>query len=180
LPHARNCWRRPTSYSYPNPQAEDLAELREGQVLWGWPRCVQDRTIAQLAIDKKLTLIAFWAMNHWASEGGFGLHVFHKNNELAGYCSVLHSLALIGRLERHVSNAEKVARWLEERDDVESVAYAGLPSSPWYERGRKYGQGGRRHRFLQTWPAEPRRASGLLTRSSCIPTSQTLETPVPW
>ena len=80
----------------PKPQPEDLADLRDGQVLWGWPHCVQDRAITQLAIDKKLTLIAFEAMNHWASDGGFGLHVFHKNNELAGYCSVLHSLALTG------------------------------------------------------------------------------------
>ena len=80
----------------PKPQPEDLAELHDGQVLWGWPHCVQDRAITQLAIDKKLTLIAFEAMNHWASDGGFGLHVFHKNNELAGYCSVLHSLALTG------------------------------------------------------------------------------------
>jgi alanine dehydrogenase len=80
----------------PKPQPEDLSELRDGQVLWGWPHCVQDRAITQLAIDKKLTLIAFEAMNHWASDGGFGLHVFHKNNELAGYCSVLHALALTG------------------------------------------------------------------------------------
>jgi alanine dehydrogenase len=80
----------------PKPQPEDLAELRDGQVLWGWPHCVQDRAITQLAIDKKLTLIAFEAMNHWASDGGFGLHVFHKNNELAGYCSVIHALALTG------------------------------------------------------------------------------------
>ena len=80
----------------PKPQPADLAELRDGQILWGWPHCVQDRAITQLAIDKKLTLIAFEAMNHWASDGGFGLHVFHKNNELAGYCSVLHSLALTG------------------------------------------------------------------------------------
>ena len=80
----------------PKPQPEDLADLRNGQVLWGWPHCVQDRAITQLAIDKKLTLIAFEAMNHWAGDGGFGLHVFHKNNELAGYCSVLHSLALTG------------------------------------------------------------------------------------
>jgi alanine dehydrogenase len=80
----------------PKPQASDLADLRDGQVLWGWPHCVQDRAITQLAIDKKLTLIAFEAMNHWASDGGFGLHVFHKNNELAGYCSVLHALALTG------------------------------------------------------------------------------------
>ena len=80
----------------PKPQAEDLAELREGQVLWGWPHCVQDREITQLAIDRRLTLIAFEAMNHWASDNGFGLHVFHKNNELAGYCSVLHALQLTG------------------------------------------------------------------------------------
>ncbi|MET1089648.1 MAG: N(5)-(carboxyethyl)ornithine synthase [Arthrobacter sp.] len=80
----------------PKPQPEDLAEMRDGQALWGWPHCVQDRAITQLAIDKKLTLIAFEAMNHWASDGGFGLHVFHKNNELAGYCSVLHALALTG------------------------------------------------------------------------------------
>jgi alanine dehydrogenase len=80
----------------PKPQPADLSELRDGQVLWGWPHCVQDRAITQLAIDKKLTLIAFEAMNHWASDGGFGLHVFHKNNELAGYCSVLHALALTG------------------------------------------------------------------------------------
>ncbi|GAA4053693.1 N(5)-(carboxyethyl)ornithine synthase [Arthrobacter methylotrophus] len=80
----------------PKPQPEDLTELRDGQVLWGWPHCVQDRAITQLAIDKKLTLIAFEAMNHWASDGGFGLHVFHKNNELAGYCSVIHALALTG------------------------------------------------------------------------------------
>ncbi|MDR6621744.1 bifunctional o-acetylhomoserine/o-acetylserine sulfhydrylase [Sinomonas atrocyanea] len=42
------------------------------------------------------------------------------------------------RVERHVENAQKVARWLEARADVEAVAYAGLPSSPWHELGRKY------------------------------------------
>lgn len=42
------------------------------------------------------------------------------------------------RVERHVQNALAVARWLEGRDEVTSVAYAGLPSSPWYELGRKY------------------------------------------
>jgi alanine dehydrogenase len=80
----------------PKPQGSDLAELRDGQVLWGWPHCVQDREITQLAIDKRLTLIAWEAMNHWQADGGFGLHVFHKNNELAGYCSVIHSLQLCG------------------------------------------------------------------------------------
>lgn len=80
----------------PKMQPEDLAQLRDGQTVWGWPHCVQDVAIAQLAIDKKLTLIAFEAMNHWNSDGSFGLHVFHKNNELAGYASVIHSLQLMG------------------------------------------------------------------------------------
>jgi alanine dehydrogenase len=80
----------------PKPQARDLAELRAGQVLWGWPHCVQDEEVTQLGIDRRLTLIAFEAMNFWSADGSFSLHVFHKNNELAGYCSVLHALELIG------------------------------------------------------------------------------------
>lgn len=78
------------------PLLEDVAQLREGQTLWGWPHCVQDAALTQLAIDKRLTLIAFEAMNHWTASGEFSLHVLHKNNELAGYSSVLHSLQLIG------------------------------------------------------------------------------------
>lgn len=80
----------------PKVQAEDLAEMVLGQVIWGWPHCVQDRALTQIAVDRRLTLIAFEAMNHWNSDGGFSLHVFHKNNELAGYCSVLHAMALAG------------------------------------------------------------------------------------
>jgi alanine dehydrogenase len=79
------------------PQLEDLAALRPGQTLWGWPHCVQNTTLTQLAIDRELTLIAFEAMNHWTRDDAVGLHVFHKNNELAGYCSVLHALQLVGR-----------------------------------------------------------------------------------
>jgi alanine dehydrogenase len=80
----------------PKPLAEDVATFRDGQVLWGWPHCVQDREITQLAIDRRLTLIAFEAMNHWNRDGSFGLHVLHANNEIAGYASVLHALTLIG------------------------------------------------------------------------------------
>ena len=80
----------------PKPLPADLGEMREGQVLWGWPHCVQNEDITQLAIDLRLTLIAFEAMNHWHRDGSFSLHVFHKNNELAGYSSVLHALQLIG------------------------------------------------------------------------------------
>ena len=42
------------------------------------------------------------------------------------------------RVERHVANAETVAQWLEQRDDVLRVHYAGLPSSPWHANAKKY------------------------------------------
>jgi O-acetylhomoserine (thiol)-lyase len=42
------------------------------------------------------------------------------------------------RVERHVENALAVATWLEGRDEVESVNYAGLASSPWHALGKKY------------------------------------------
>ena len=80
----------------PKPQLSDVAALGPGQVLWGWPHVVQDRELTQVAIDQRLTLIAFEMMNHWTRDGQVGLHVFHKNNELAGYCSVLQALQLAG------------------------------------------------------------------------------------
>ena len=40
------------------------------------------------------------------------------------------------RMDKHVSNAVTVASWLEKDPRVEYVTYAGLPSSPWYERGK--------------------------------------------
>ncbi|WP_108719082.1 bifunctional o-acetylhomoserine/o-acetylserine sulfhydrylase [Miniimonas sp. S16] len=42
------------------------------------------------------------------------------------------------RVERHVANAEKVAAWLEAREDVVRVHYAGLESSPWHANQLKY------------------------------------------
>ncbi|MEU3411906.1 MULTISPECIES: bifunctional o-acetylhomoserine/o-acetylserine sulfhydrylase [unclassified Streptomyces] len=42
------------------------------------------------------------------------------------------------RIERHTANAQALAEWLEQRDEVAVVHYPGLPSSTWYEAGRKY------------------------------------------
>jgi O-acetylhomoserine (thiol)-lyase len=42
------------------------------------------------------------------------------------------------RIERHVANAQAVAEWLENNDDVASVNYSGLPSSPWYATANRY------------------------------------------
>ena len=44
------------------------------------------------------------------------------------------------RMERHVESSLTIATWLEEQPEVESVAYAGLPSHPLYELAlRDYG-----------------------------------------
>ncbi len=48
----------------------------------------------------------------------------------------LETLSL--RMERHVANAQKVAEWLENRDEVSWVSYPGLASSPWHERQKRY------------------------------------------
>jgi O-acetylhomoserine (thiol)-lyase len=42
------------------------------------------------------------------------------------------------RMERHVQNAQAVAEWLEARDEVEQVHYAGLPSSRWHALASEY------------------------------------------
>ncbi|HYO03500.1 MAG TPA: PLP-dependent transferase [Mycobacterium sp.] len=47
----------------------------------------------------------------------------------------LETLSL--RIERHVANAQRVAEFLSGHDGVVSVNYAGLPTSPWYEIGKK-------------------------------------------
>jgi len=48
----------------------------------------------------------------------------------------LETLSL--RMDRHWSNTEKVVAYLQKQGTVESINYAGLPSSPWHERGKKY------------------------------------------
>jgi O-acetylhomoserine (thiol)-lyase len=42
------------------------------------------------------------------------------------------------RVERHVQNAQLIAEWLDAHDDIDTVYYAGLPSSPWYGAANKY------------------------------------------
>ena len=90
----------------PKPVLSDLQELREGGILWGWPHCVQQSPITQVAIDRKQTLIAFEDMFVWSPSGQSGRHTFYKNNEIAGYCAVLHALQLKG-IDGHYGNQRK-------------------------------------------------------------------------
>lgn len=89
------------------PVLADLEKLREGGILWGYVHCAQQRAITQAAIDRKLTLIAFEDMFVWGPRGQVGRHTFYKNNEMAGYCAVLHALQLKG-IDGHYGNQRKV------------------------------------------------------------------------
>ena len=42
------------------------------------------------------------------------------------------------RMERHCSNADKVAHWLAQQDKVEMVSYPTLENDPYHERAKKY------------------------------------------
>ncbi len=64
----------------------------------------------------------------------FGAAVAPFNSFL--FLQGLETLSL--RMERHVENATRVASWLEARDEVTWVSYAGLPSSPWHGRQERY------------------------------------------
>ncbi len=88
------------------PEPEDLKTLREGGILWGWPHCAQQRAVTQVAIERKHTLIAFEEMFVWGPDGHAGRHTFYKNNELAGYCGVLHALQLKG-IDGHYGDQRK-------------------------------------------------------------------------
>jgi alanine dehydrogenase len=88
------------------PVLADLEELCEGGILWGYPHCVQQRSHTQVAIDRKQTLIAFEDMFVWGPNGQIGRHTFYKNNEMAGYCAVLHALQLKG-IDGHYGNQRK-------------------------------------------------------------------------
>ncbi len=89
------------------PVLSDLLELKEGGLLWGYPHCAQQKEITQTAIDRKLTLIAFEDMFVWSPKGIRGRHTFYKNNEMAGYCAILHAMQLKG-IDGHYGNQRKI------------------------------------------------------------------------
>ena len=43
----------------------------------------------------------------WSPSGQVGRHTFYKNNEMAGYCAVIHALQLRG-IDGHYGNQRKV------------------------------------------------------------------------
>jgi len=78
------------------PTFADFPFFRPNQIIWGAFHLVQTPAFVQEAIEKKLTCIAMESMFTWRPDGKRGVWLFHTQSELAGYCSVLHSLQLAG------------------------------------------------------------------------------------
>ncbi len=55
-------------------------------------------------------------------------------NPQAAHYTLMGIETLSLRMEKHVANAIKVAEWLEKDPRIEKVTYAGLKSSPYYDR----------------------------------------------
>jgi O-acetylhomoserine (thiol)-lyase len=72
----------------------------------------------------------------WLRDVGAALSPFNAFLFLQG----LETLPL--RIERHSQNALAIARWLEDRPDVEWVSYPGLASHPAHETAKRYLTGG--------------------------------------
>ena len=68
----------------------------------------------------------------WLRDTGAAISPFNAFLLLQG----LETLSL--RMERHVENAKAVVEFLDGHDQVESVNYAGLASSPWAAQAAKY------------------------------------------
>ncbi|MDG2406838.1 MAG: aminotransferase class I/II-fold pyridoxal phosphate-dependent enzyme [Paracoccaceae bacterium] len=58
-------------------------------------------------------------------------------NPQAAHYTLLGIETLSLRMQRHVENTQVLAEWLENDPRVETVTYAGLPSSPYYDRVAK-------------------------------------------
>ncbi|MCI4664843.1 MAG: O-acetylhomoserine aminocarboxypropyltransferase [Neomegalonema sp.] len=58
------------------------------------------------------------------------------------FLTLLGAETLSLRMQRHCENAQAVAEFLEQHDKVAYVSYAGLPSSPYHARAKKYLKGG--------------------------------------
>ena len=58
-------------------------------------------------------------------------------NPQAAHYTLMGIETLSLRMQRHVENAEAIAKWLEQAPRVEAVTYAGLSSSPYFHRVAK-------------------------------------------
>ena len=90
------------------PTIQDASLFQEGQTIWGWVHCVQEKAMTDVALEKKITYMTWESMNIWEQDKIWKMHIFQKNNEIAGYAAILHSLQLQG-ITGHYGKKKKVA-----------------------------------------------------------------------
>ncbi len=72
---------------------DDMTEcLKQGQTLFGWVHAVQNKRVTDILIERKMTAVAWGEM----FEGG--VHVYRRNNEIAGEGAVIHASCFCGIL----------------------------------------------------------------------------------
>jgi O-acetylhomoserine (thiol)-lyase len=91
---------------------------------------------------------SYHGLQYWQALGNQAYHLkarVQNMRDLGPAISPFNSFMMIQgletlslRMERHVQNAQRVAEWLEGRDEVSWVSFAGLPSSPWHTNQKKY------------------------------------------
>ncbi len=89
------------------PDPKDIPFIHPGKTLWGWLHCIEDFWITNAAINKNLTMIAWEGMHKWNRKNEFQYHIFHKNNEIAGYAGAFHALQLRG-IDGHYGTPRRV------------------------------------------------------------------------
>lgn len=72
--------------------ADYLAELKRGQIIFGWIHATQNKDITDKIVNNGLTAYA------WEKMFDNGRHVFWFNNELAGEAAIIHGFESYGRL----------------------------------------------------------------------------------
>jgi N5-(carboxyethyl)ornithine synthase len=78
------------------PMQSDFEAVKEGGILWGCPHFVQQRCFTQIAVNRRLTVIAIESMDIWGPKGERIMHAFQKISELGGYAGVLDALRTRG------------------------------------------------------------------------------------
>ena len=103
----------------------------------------------------------------WLRDVGAALSPFNAFLFLQG----LETLPL--RIERHSQNALAIARWLEDRPEVEWVSYPGLPLASGRRAGRPLPQGRlRRHRHVRRQGRRRRRPAADRQRQALQPAGE--------
>lgn len=84
-----------------DPKIGDYEKLNKikNKTIFGWVHATQNYNIAQILIDNKITAYA------WEKMYKDGIHVFYKNNELAGVAAVLDAVTKYGKLPTNLDVA---------------------------------------------------------------------------